>query len=385
MTAEASLFLFRSAFLRPSERFVASPLPFLQRFRPTILTYRYIDDAPATLAPWATCPDPPPRGALRRAFGNLPAEWYRRVASAQRPLVHAHFGEDGAEMLPLATRLRMPLVVTFYGHDVSRLPTPYTVRPAWLRYWLRHRSLIRGTAVAIAYARHIERRLVALGWPPDRVLTLYTGTEVPSAVAYDPVPGRLFALGRLVPKKGFLTLLRAMSMVKSPVAHLRIAGSGPLRDVLVRAVADWGLQKRVTLVPWLDPEAVQRELAEAALFLAPSETAPDGDMEGLPTVLVEAAALGRPLLGTAHAGIPEIVRNGVNGTVVPERDPPALACAIDAILARPDMAARYARASWQLARTEFDIERQSERLASLYDSVLDGRLSVQPATNGGAT
>jgi len=302
--------------------------------------------------------------------GGMPAAWDLPARELRPALLHAHFGEDGAAALPIARHLKIPLVVTFYGHDVSRLPTPFTFRPAWLRYWIRYRALIRDTALAIAYSRHIALRLIESGWPQGKVRTHYTGTVIPGQCSYAPVPGRILALGRFVPKKGFLTLLRAMRLVRTPGAVLRLIGSGPLSAQIRSAVQRWGLGPRVELLPWQNRESLAREFREAAVIAVPSETASDGDMEGLPTVLVEAAAWGRPLIGTNHAGIPEIVRHGTNGVVVPERSPSALAQAIDTVLANPDLASQYANASRAIACSDFDLARQTARLELLYDAVV---------------
>ena len=107
------------------------------------------------------------------------------------------------------------------------------------------------------------------------------------------------------------------------------------------------------------------------MLVAPSNRSTDGDMEGLPTVLIEAAALGMPLVGTRHAGIPEIVLDGETGLLVPEREPGALAAAIGALLENDDRRAQFSSGARQLVTTQFMIQQQATTLEQLYDQVAE--------------
>ena len=110
-----------------------------------------------------------------------------------------------------------------------------------------------------------------------------------------------------------------------------------------------GIADRVHFAGWLSRTAVLAELGATDALIAPSETAEDGDIEGMPVVVMEAMACGLPIIGTRHSGIPEIVRDGVNGLVVPERDPRALAAAIER-MSDPGLRLAFGRQSREIGR-----------------------------------
>jgi colanic acid/amylovoran biosynthesis glycosyltransferase len=103
----------------------------------------------------------------------------------------------------------------------------------------------------------------------------------------------------------------------------------------------------------------------------PSVTAADGDSEGLPVVIFEAAASGLPVVGFDHAGIPEAVIDGETGFIVPEGEVEPLAARLGELLADPDLAARMGGRARTLAEQDFDLARQTERLERIYDDVVE--------------
>src|SRR5207245_4771566 len=122
------------------------------------------------------------------------------------------------------------------------------------------------------------------------------------------------------------TLLEATSVLSSQGLEPRVAivGDGPLRHHLQRLAALRGVSRMVTFSGWVSAAELRRWYERAAVLVAPSRRAVDGDMEGLPTVLAEAASHGIPLIGTYHAGIPEIVRHNESGLLVAESEASAL-------------------------------------------------------------
>jgi glycosyltransferase involved in cell wall biosynthesis len=176
-------------------------------------------------------------------------------------------------------------------------------------------------------------------------------------------------VGRLVEKKGTAQLIEAFSQVAAefPDATLVIAGDGPLRASLQRQAAPLG--DRVQFLGPVLRIRIADLMRRAWLLAAPSVTARDGDAEGLPNVVVEAAASGVPVVATAHAGIPEAVEDGVSGLIVAEHDPESLASALRRLLGSPDLRQAQSQAARRIAETRFDLRRQSERLEDLYDSV----------------
>jgi len=303
------------------------------------------------------------------------------IAQARREgirICHAHFGEDGALALPLARKLGVPLVVSFYGHDLTRLPTWRTRRVAWLHYWLRFSALRDRTAVALAYCRFLADRLVTLGWPETRVLVHYPGVVLPDIPRWQPDSRLIISIGRLVEKKGFDTLIEAAAVLRGQGLEFQIIilGDGPLLHSLRSLAQRRGVSDAVRFAGWVTESELPDWYARAALLVAASQRARDGDMEGMPTALVEAAAHGIPLVGTRHAGIPEVVRDGETGIVVPERDPSALAAGIRRMLENPELRARFAANARRLVAAEFSLQGRVAALESFYDELAAGPLAT---------
>jgi colanic acid/amylovoran biosynthesis glycosyltransferase len=121
-------------------------------------------------------------------------------------------------------------------------------------------------------------------------------------------------------------------------------------------------------------EEVIQVLTQTHILIAPSVTAADGDEEGIPNTLKEAMAMGLPVISTVHAGIPELVEDGVSGFLVPERDVEALADRLERLVDHSETWAAMGRAGRRQIEAEFDIERLNDELLVLYQDML-GRLS----------
>jgi colanic acid/amylovoran biosynthesis glycosyltransferase len=317
----------------------------------------------------------------REDKGNIPPELAGRVLlspSAERlrayapVLVHAHFGPDGLRALPLAARLGVPLVTTLHGYDVSRTTSALlrSGRVSWMHYALRGHELKRRGTLFLAVSNALRRQAIARGYPPERTLTHYNGVDLAGFPAGSGGPDVILFVGRLVEKKGVAILLQAFAMVRRarPDASLVIIGEGPLRPLLERLAGE-----SVRFLGGQPPDAVAGWMRRATVLATPSVTARDGDSEGLPNVIVEAAAAALPAVGTDHAGIPEAIVDGETGFIVPERDAETLAARLVTILGDGALRDRMGAAARALAERSFDLARQMRRLEEIYDQVRAGR------------
>jgi len=125
-------------------------------------------------------------------------------------------------------------------------------------------------------------------------------------------------------------------------------------------------------------------LAEAHILMAPSVTAADGDEEGIPNTLKEAMAMGIPVISTLHAGIPELVADGISGFLVPERDAAALADRLRRLVDHPETWAAMGRAGRVRIDSDFDIDRLNDQLLDLYKGMLAAPEQRTPDVDHGA-
>lgn len=174
-------------------------------------------------------------------------------------------------------------------------------------------------------------------------------------------PRRIVAVGRLVKKKGFADLVTACAFLvrRGCVFTCAIIGDGPLQEPLQAQIAQLGLTDHVRLLGPQPQDVVIRQVQEAAIFATPCVIGEDGNRDGLPTVLLEAMALGTPCVSTDVTGIPEVLHHNRTGLMVPQHDPHALALALEHLLDDPGVRTRLAAAARSQIEEDFDIHRNA--------------------------
>jgi len=197
-------------------------------------------------------------------------------------------------------------------------------------------------------------------------------------------PPLVLAVGRLVEKKGFDVLLRAAAELRERRLEfgLSIAGEGPLRPRLEAMVADLGLAGTVALEGALPMEEVRALYGRAAVFVAPSVVAGDGDRDGLPNVLLEAGAMGLPIVAAATSAIPELIVDGETGLLVEPRNVSQLADRIAQVLADPALAASLGTAARAAVAAAYVLDRNAALLEALFRQVASPRSAVTPPPAG---
>ncbi|MED4299498.1 glycosyltransferase [Geobacillus stearothermophilus] len=284
--------------------------------------------------------------------------------------IHAHHGKHAVEILPLCVAHGIPLIVSIRGRDGS---AKYN---SFLRNQKRYTLLKEHGALFLPVCRYLADELVTLGFPPEKIHVLYGGIELdlfPYRERTIPASGDIIILsiGRLVEKKGFLTLVRAFWRVraKHPRCRLRIIGAGKEEENIRRLVNELGLAPFVELPGAMDAAAIAQEMDRAHLFCLASETAPDGDIEGIPNVLKEAMASGLPVISTNHAGIPELIEHGRTGYLAPEKDDNEIANGICFFLEHPEQAPLFTKQARKVIEQRFNLAKQMKEQERLYDLI----------------
>ncbi len=306
-----------------------------------------------------------------RLLWQLPVALQRHRASG---LIVGEILPIGTVAWALRTILGIPYVVMCHGLDLrNALRVP---RKRWLaRHILRNaRSVIVNSAHTAATARSLGADPVRLHVvPPPIGVTpaLAQPAQTPDVRrAHHLEHGRIvLSVGRLVARKGFDTLIRAMAIVQRthPRATLVVIGDGPERDALESlakaeraSVRFLGQRDDVTTAAWY--------AASDVFALLPREL-PDGDVEGFGIVYLEAGAFGKPVVGTRSGGVPEAVVDGETGLLVPPDDSAAAAEVITVLLRDRDLAARLGANGHRRTVEEFSTERFAERIRSALASV----------------
>lgn len=307
--------------------------------------------------------------ALRRKLGE-------RLRARPRDVLHVHWVVPNAALVSdLARAHRVPLVVSLHGSDVFLAERLLPARV------LARRAFARAGAVT-ACSGDLHRRALALGARPDRTRTVPYGVDA-EAFSASPDPSlrarfglaegelMVLAVGRLVEKKGFATLVRAAASLAG--ARVVVAGDGDLREPLERQARELGAP--VTMAGGLGRDEVARALATADVVAVPSVVDRAGNVDGLPNALLEALAAGRAVVASDVAGIPEVVRHGDNGLLVPPGDAPALAGALTRLVNEGDLRRRLGEAARRDARERLTWARVAEQLEECYAqaAVLDPR------------
>lgn len=222
--------------------------------------------------------------------------------------------------------------------------------------------------------------LRSLAKEPERVHLVYHGLDLSRFPAFDRPsstrdggdagdPARIVTVGRAVVKKGLDTLIAALAQLPDDLhwqwTHI---GGGELSATLRRQVRTAGLDDSVELMGSQPQDVVLDAYRSADLFVLPSRIAQDGDRDGLPNVLVEAASQGLACLSTPISGIVELIRDGENGRLVQPDDPEALSAAMIALIRDPATRDRLGRAAAADVRDHFDHRSTIGELIALFEA-----------------
>jgi glycosyltransferase involved in cell wall biosynthesis len=275
--------------------------------------------------------------------------------------LHAHFAHS-------------PAAVAYMVHLCSGLPFSFTAHAKDIYTTLPRNLRIRAQAATFVITctdfnrRHLEGLLEGARHAPIHVL--YHGTDLTrfSPVGRRPHADRVVSVGRLVPKKGYEYLIRALARLAEtgrPVS-CEIFGGGGLREALAEQIETAGLAALVQLRGARLQEDVIGAYRTASVFALAPVVMEDGDRDGIPNVLVEAMASEVPVIATRISGIPELIEDGVDGLLVEPRDAEGLAAAIQRLLDDPELAARLALAGRLKVERQFDISVTCKRLVGLF-------------------
>jgi len=298
----------------------------------------------------------------------LTAAWAaRRLRALGVDRVHAHWATYPALAAWAIRRLTgIPYSITAHAHDIF-LANPLLSEK------------IDGSDFTVTISEYNRKVIGSLcgGGIARKLHVVHCGIPLglfPQREAEPGPPARVVSVGRMVDYKGFGTLLRAVARLRGEGRDLScdIVGDGPLRGEIEAEVERRGLRGCVRLLGSLTQGEVRAALAGATACVLASERGHDGQMDGIPVVLMEAMALGVPSVATRISGIPEILEDGRTGLLAEPGDPASLAAALARVLDDPGLARRIASEGRRKVEAEFDIERSAESLLKLMGAAAGG-------------
>jgi len=275
--------------------------------------------------------------------------------------LHAHFATAAATVAQMAARIAdISFSVTMHAKDIFH----ESVDPADLE------SKIADSRFVVTVSEFNRDYLAGKFGFQEKIHCIYNGLDLDLFQFHPPTDGskKICAVGRLVPKKGFTHLIEACRILSENRVDFTcdVIGSGELESDLNNQITSSGLQDQVKLLGPLPQNIVLEKICASTVLAAPCVVGPDGNRDGLPTVITESLALGTPCISTDVTGIPEIIRHGKTGILVTQGSATELADELNRLLSDQKLCLALAQNARQLVESEFDGKNNVARIRELF-------------------
>lgn len=325
-------------------------------------------------------------------LSSLVALW-RLTGKIKFDVMHAHWVIPNGPVAAIVARLRrVPLIISMHGSDVFVAEQSGLISSV-------ARWCFRAASAITAPSQDLVQRAIALGAPASRCHLVPYGVDPSKFTHIDNAGPSLrkvlglphdslivFAVGRMVYKKGFEYLIRAVPAIlrEHPNAKIVLAGGGDLEPRLLSLVRQLGVEKSVIMPGWVSRDQMPLYFSGCDLFVLPSVVDQQGNVDGLPNTLLEAMASARPVVATNVAGVPLAVKDGDNGLLVPEKQPGELSAAINLLLRAPQLRVQYGEAARLRVEHELNWETTARTFNDLYLAALNRRKRTLRSKNQGS-
>jgi colanic acid/amylovoran biosynthesis glycosyltransferase len=278
---------------------------------------------------------------------------------------HVNYGANFNLIKPIFQYYNTFVLVSFHGYDASRYFQQKS--SSCYDYLFERANLITSPSY------HIRSILLQKGCPSEKMKVHRCGLNLrffqPKPTNYKKEQIILLTVARLVEKKGIEYSLKALSKIKEKYKlRYRIVGDGPLKSDLEKLVRRLGLENQVEFLGALDKEGVVQQMSEADIFVLTSVTAGDGDQEGLPVSLIEAQAMGLPVVSSYHTGIPELIADGQTGLLAKEKDTEKIAEHLATLVRNHELRLTFGQKARERVKKEFDLAALNDELADYFSS-----------------
>lgn len=306
--------------------------------------------------------------SLEILYKNLPF-----LGKGPYDIIHCHFGWVGKKVIELKELdiLKGKFITAFHGSDMS----VYIKKHGDNTY----NSLFNKGDLFLPISERWKRKLIKMGCDERRIIVHRMGINTDEFCFSQRRRNKkvkLLTVGRLVEKKGIEYGIRAVVKILKKYPHVlyNIAGDGPLRTNLENLVKEQEACSNIKFWGWQTHANIKKLIQEANIMITPSITSSKGDEEGIPVVLMEALSSGLPVIASKHSGIPELVKNGKSGFLVPERDVGALTEKLQHIIEHPEICQKIGQTGRKYVEEHYDINKLNDRLEKIYKELIDEKI-----------
>lgn len=286
-------------------------------------------------------------------------------------LIHAHFGNVGNLSIQLKELIKKPLISSFYGYDAS------------IADCTTYKKLFNTEGVITVLSNDMKKDLISLGCPEQKLVIHHLGVDTNKFAYHErhiEPSGKIkfLCVGRFVEKKGMIYAIKAFSKLSSEHKNIefRIIGDGEMMKEIEALIHDLELQNKVILLGPQPHSRVIEEMNRSQIFILPSITAKNNDKEGTPTVLMEAQTTGMSVISTYHAGIPEVVINGISGYLVKEKDINSLYEKMDYLIRHPELWDKLGKNGRKHIEENYNISKQVVILEGIYKRLMANQIDL---------
>ncbi|MBW4447811.1 MAG: glycosyltransferase [Spirirestis rafaelensis WJT71-NPBG6] len=290
-------------------------------------------------------------------------------------IIHSQFGVFGLDSVVMRDIgiIKGKLITSFRGFDISR-------------YIQEHGEDIYNPLFAegdffLTNCEFFRQRAIKLGCDANKIVVHGSGidcSQFPFKPRHLQPDGkiRIATTGRLVEKKGIEYAIRAIAKVVKnyPNIEFNIIGDGELKEHLQQIIQELDVAEQVKLAGWKNQPEIIEIIDKTHIFIAPSITAKDGNQDAPVNTLKEAMAMGLPVIGTLHGGIPELVKDGISGFLVPERDADAISEKLSYFIEHPEVWEQMGSAGRIYVESHYNLNKLNDELVEIYRQVATNNL-----------
>lgn len=278
--------------------------------------------------------------------------------------VLAEYGPTAVSVMDACHDASVPLIAHFHGFDAYK----YDVVEKYLD---EYNKLFDQASAIIAVSEHMRKQLLSIGAKEDRTFVNSCGANIPEGLIAQPESSELnfIMVGRLVEKKAPFLSIMAFSKLASiyPESTLNIIGDGPLLNVCRQIVQSFRISEKVVFHGSLPHTEVLNMMKKSRCFVQHSVCTPDGDHEGTPVGVLEAMGMGLPVVATRHGGIVDVIKTGINGSLVDEYDVEGMAQELLNYASDPVLAQEIGRNAHLTVKENWTSQKSIERLWNIIE------------------